>query len=403
MYALTSICVYVVYARQVEDGISVVVQPSTSRIFSDKEYQAAGALISNDLTSSQVILGVKQVPAHELIEGKTYMFFSHTIKGQEDNMPLLQACLDKKVRLVDYECITAGGKVNGKRLIAFGAWAGRAGMINGLRGLGERLLAQGYSTPFLNMASSYMYSSFEEARRGVLQVGESLRKHGLPPDLAPLVVVFTSNGKASRGAQEVFELLPHQWVHPSELATLPPDRGHLFGCVVEAQDYITHRQGAPFDRQDYYAHGATMYESTFRSNIAAYATAIVNCTYWDDRYPRLLTKQDLKEMHLQHNRKLALVADISCDVGGSIEFLDKSTPVEKPFYLYNPVKGRVEDSLDGDGVVMMGVDILPSELPREASTHFGDLLVCVCVRAHTHTNTHTCVRAATEQAMQSAC
>ena len=101
---------YVVYARQVEDGISVVVQPSTSRIFSDKEYQAAGALISNDLTSSQVILGVKQVPAHELIEGKTYMFFSHTIKGQEDNMPLLQACLDKKVRLVDYECITAGAR-----------------------------------------------------------------------------------------------------------------------------------------------------------------------------------------------------------------------------------------------------------------------------------------------------
>ena len=121
-------------------------------------------------------------------------------------MPLLQACLDKKVRLVDYECITAGGKVNGKRLIAFGAWAGRAGMINGLRGLGERLLAQGYSTPFLNMASSYMYSSFEEARRGVLQVGESLRK---PPKsssevrgsfLEPIIASTSMAGPKSRQA-----------------------------------------------------------------------------------------------------------------------------------------------------------------------------------------------------------
>ena len=98
----------------------------------------------------------------------------------------------------------------------------------------------------------------------MLQAGESVRRHGLPRELAPFVVVFTSNGKASRGAQEVFELLPHQWVHASELATLPPDRGHLFGCVVETQDHVKHRQGAPFCRNDYYAHGASMYQSSFK-------------------------------------------------------------------------------------------------------------------------------------------
>ena len=357
-----------------KDGIKVLVQPSKTRIFSDKEYEDAGAVITNDVSEAQVILGVKQVPVEELLADKTYMFFSHTIKGQIQNMPLLEACLQKNVRLVDYECITKDGKSNGKRLIAFGSWAGRAGMINALRGLGERLLALGISSPFLHMGSSYMYSSFEEARRAVLQVGEAIRTHGIAPELAPFVVVFTSNGKASRGAQEVFELLPHQWVHASELAHLPPDRGKLFGCVVTAQDTAKHREDAPFDRQEYYQHGAARYESAFHRDIAPYASTIVNCTYWDDRYPRLLTKQDMQVLHAEGNTKLLAVADISCDVRGSVEMLERTSTIERPFYRYSVANQRVEDDLDGDGVLMMGVDILPSELPREASRHFGDLL-----------------------------
>jgi len=207
----------------VNEGIPVVVQPSKARVFSDKEYEDAGACISADLGGCSVILGVKQVPVDRLLPGKTYMFFSHTIKGQEENMPLLDACLQRRVRLVDYECITQGGKPNGKRLIAFGSWAGKAGMINALRGLGERLLGQGFSTPFLNIGSSYMYGSFEDARRAVLQLGDAIRSRGLPEELAPFVFVFTSNGKASRGAQEVFELLPHQVCKPqSELLFLNP-------------------------------------------------------------------------------------------------------------------------------------------------------------------------------------
>ncbi len=201
----------------VNEGIKVVVQPSKSRVFTDKEFEDAGACISADLDGCSVILGVKQVPVDRLLPGKTYMFFSHTIKGQEENMPLLDACLQRRVRLVDYECITQGGKPNGKRLIAFGSWAGKAGMINALRGLGERFLGQGFSTPFLNIGSSYMYGSFEDARRAVLQLGDAIRSRGLPEDLAPFVFVFTSNGKASRGAQEVFELLPHQVVNHKSL------------------------------------------------------------------------------------------------------------------------------------------------------------------------------------------
>lgn len=95
-------------------------------------------------------------------------------------------------------------------------------MINALRGLGERFLAQGFSTPFLNVGSAYMYGTYEDARSAILKVGDAIRARGLPEELTPLVFVFTSNGKASKGAQEVFELLPHQVKAPLTCTCPPP-------------------------------------------------------------------------------------------------------------------------------------------------------------------------------------
>lgn len=45
--------------------------------------------------SSHDLPGVKQVPIDHLLEDKTYIFFSHTIKAQPENMPLLDAMLQK--------------------------------------------------------------------------------------------------------------------------------------------------------------------------------------------------------------------------------------------------------------------------------------------------------------------
>ena len=358
----------------VKNGVKVLVQPSSSRVFGDDEYTRAGAIVTSDLSKAQVILGVKQVPVATLMENKTYLFFSHTVKGQPENMALLEECLRKQVRLVDYECITEGGLRNGKRLIAFGAWAGRAGMINAIRGLGERLLALEYSSPFLQLGSSYMYASYEEARRAVANVGAHIRSHGIPKQLAPMVFIFTSNGNASQGAQEVFSLLPHQWVRVEDLPHLSPDTGKLFGCIVTTKDHVRHREGAEFDPCEYHEQGSLKYESLFHTIVAPYASVIVNCMYWDHRYPRLLSTLQMKALSTAENCKLIAVADVSCDVRGSIEFLEKTSTIERPFYRVDVATNRVDDSLDGPGILMMGVDILPSELPREASQHFGDLL-----------------------------
>lgn len=359
----------------VKKGIEVVVQPSNRRIFSNEEYAQAGAIVTDDLTAANVVLGVKQVPKEKLLPEKTYMFFSHVIKAQPENMELLDAILKNRIRLIDYECIKEKGSKNGKRLVAFGMHAGRAGMINGFRGLGERLINKGYSTPFVNVASAYMYADLEEAKHAVEKAGRMIKSNGIPPELSPMTFVFTGNGNVSKGAQEIFKLMPHQFVHPSELASLPKDRRTLYGTVAR-DDFLVQNKNpsVQFGRKDYYQHPFE-YEPVFHQRVLPHSSMIINGMYWDDRFPPLITKDQISEAWENGKNKLLGIADITCDIGGSIEFLERDTSIEKPFFLYDVENRVVKDSLDGDGVLMMGVSILPSELPREASMHFGNQLL----------------------------
>lgn len=150
----------------------VLVQPSSKRIFNDAAYAAVGAKITEDLGPADVILGVKEVPTQELLANKTYMFFSHTHKGQPYNMGMLNDILAKKIRLIDYELLT---DENYRRLVAFGRFAGYAGMVDGLVGLGQRLLTQGYGTPFLNIGMSYKYASLQDARLDLFKIGLDIK------------------------------------------------------------------------------------------------------------------------------------------------------------------------------------------------------------------------------------
>ena len=385
-----------------EKGMRVLIEPSDRRVFTDAEYKAAGAEITADLSPCGTIFGVKQVPVENLLPDRTYVFFSHVIKAQPENMELLDTILDRNIRLMDYECINQDGLRSAPRLIAFGGYAGRAGVIDGLRGLGERFLSLGYSTPFLNLGSSYMYSDLEKAKAAVKAVGDGINANGLggiPEDFAPLVIGFTGNGNVSQGAQEIFKLLPHEFVRPEDLPNLPKSTDRVYGVIAEEEHLVRKKDGTPLtDRSHYYVHPEE-YESRFHEDVAPYLSMLVNCTYWDHRYPRVLTIEQTKEIRnkqrIENNGKepkLQMVADVSCDIGGSVEFLMKSTHIEAPYFRYdfdeqtdstavNNEEGGdegssngVHDDMDGPGVMMCGVDILPSELPRESSKHFGDLL-----------------------------
>ncbi|KAM0851429.1 hypothetical protein ACQ4PT_052425 [Festuca glaucescens] len=169
----------------------IIVQPSTKRIHHDAQYEDAGCEISEDLSECGLIIGIKQPKLEMILPDRAYAFFSHTHKAQKENMPLLDKIIKERVSLFDYELIVDD---DGKRLIAFGKFAGRAGLVDFLHGLGRRYLSLGYSTPFLSLGQSHMYPSLAAAKAAVIAVGEEIATFGLPSGILPIVFVFTGSG-----------------------------------------------------------------------------------------------------------------------------------------------------------------------------------------------------------------
>uniref|UniRef100_A0A0E0CS97 Saccharopine dehydrogenase (NAD(+), L-glutamate-forming) n=1 Tax=Oryza meridionalis TaxID=40149 RepID=A0A0E0CS97_9ORYZ len=360
----------------------IIVQPSTKRIHHDVQYEDVGCEISKDLSECGLIIGIKQPKLEMILPHRAYGFFSHTHKAQKENMPLLDEILEKRVSLFDYELIAGD---DGKRLLAFGKFAGRAGLINFLHGLGQRYLSLGYSTPFLSLGQSHMYPSLAAAKAAVIAIGEEIATFGLPSGICPIVFVFTGTGNVSQGAQEIFKLLPHSFVDAGKLPELSAARSlsqhpqsskrvfQLYGCVVSSRDMVTPKDPTRcFNKADYYAH-PEHYKPVFHERIAPYASAIVNCMYWERRFPRLLSIDQLQQL-MKNGCPLVGISDITCDIGGSIEFVNKSTSIERPFFRYDPCINSCHDDMEGNGVICLAVDILPTEFSKEASQHFGDIL-----------------------------
>ncbi|XP_057538815.1 alpha-aminoadipic semialdehyde synthase isoform X2 [Amaranthus tricolor] len=361
----------------------IIVQPSTKRIYHDALYEEVGCEVSDDLSECGLIVGVKQPKLENILPERAYAFFSHTHKAQKENMPLLDKILAERATLYDYELIVGD---NGKRLLAFGNFAGRAGMVDFMHGLGQRYLSFGYSTPFLSLGSSYMYPSLASAKAAVISVGEEIATIGLPSGICPLVFVFTGNGNVSQGAQEIFKLLPHTFVDPSRLPELFETVGcqnrssrvskrifKVYGCVVTSKDMVEPKDSnRTFNKEDYYSH-PEHYSPIFHERIAPFASVIVNCMYWEPRFPRLLTNQQLQDV-INKRCPLIGIADITCDLGGSIEFVNQSTTIDSPFFRYDPLIDSYHYDMEGSGVICSAVDILPTEFAKEASQHFGNIL-----------------------------
>ena len=116
-------------------SVNIYSQSSSIRCYSDSEYRDEGIEIVKDVNHCDILLGVKEVKIDNLISGKTYLFFSHTIKKQPYNQLLLKNIIEKKIRLIDYECLT---DEQGIRVIAFGRWAGIVGTYNALWTYGNK-------------------------------------------------------------------------------------------------------------------------------------------------------------------------------------------------------------------------------------------------------------------------
>jgi saccharopine dehydrogenase (NAD+, L-lysine-forming) len=364
------------HIQQLKDqyGIKTVIQPSRIRVFSDKEFQQVGATVQDSLHPSSVIFAVKEIPVEVFEPGKTYVFFSHTIKGQTHNMPMLKKMMQMGCTLIDYERIIDR---NGKRLVFFGRYAGLAGMVDSLWTFGQRMRWEGITSPLQDIQQTIHYKNLDDIKKHLTAVGKEIKTKGLPQSLTPLVIGFGGYGNVSLGAQEILDCLPVLEVSPESLASIVerPSNKVLYKVVFREEHMVEPiKPDTKFDLQDYYQHPES-YLSVFERYIPL-LSIYMNCIFWSARYPRFITK-DYMKTSFENNRRprLKVIGDISADVNGAVEFTEKITSPDAPVFVYNPLRGTIQDGHTGDGVVVMAVDNLPCELPAESSESFSETLL----------------------------
>ena len=357
-----------------QHGIDTRVQPSAIRAFTDDEFRQAGVQVDEDLSSCPVVLAIKEIPKSVFLPGQAYVFFSHVIKGQPFNMPMLARLLDLGCTLIDYEKITDD---SGRRLIFFGWHAGVAGMLETLRALGLRLEWQGIANPFAARRQPYQYHDLDEALVDVDAVAAAIRADGLPAGLAPLTIGIAGYGNVARGVWDVLRHLPVEVIEPDELAGVSVNAAashHVIYATTFREEHIAAPvvEGQSFDLQRYYQH-----PHEFRPVFEQYLPhldVLVNAIYWTPQYPRLVTKEYLRDALASDTLRLRVIGDISCDIDGAIECTVRATEAGEPYFVYDPLADELLDGVVGRGVVVMAVDILPSELPRDASEDFSRVL-----------------------------
>ncbi len=351
-------------------GVEAYVERSDRRVFGEADYRAAGATTCASMAPGGVILGIKEIPAEKILPNKVYLFFSHTIKGQPGQMPLLKKIMASGSTLIDYEKIADD---RGRRLVYFGRFAGDAGALDILALAGEYWRHHGIETPFRDCRRAHQYGSVEAARKHLRRIGRQIAENGLPAAVTPLVIGILGYGNVSSGAQQIFECLPLERVRPDALASIDRDPHKIYLCVFKEEHLVAHCDGEPFDLQEYYRH-PERYRSRF-ARYLPYLTIVVNAVYWESRYPRFITWDNLAELFEGTNRpRLCAIADISCDIGGAVECTVRATDSGMPAYLCDPLNRSVTDGHEGDGIVVLAVDNLPCELPADASTFFSGQL-----------------------------
>lgn len=358
-----------------QHDLNLSIQPSDIRIFSDQEYAREGALVSESLSNCRIVLAIKEIPLSLIEPDKVYLFFSHTIKGQIYNRPMLKQLKDLGCTLIDYERIVDAQQ---RRLLYFGIQAGQAGMIETLAGLGRRLAFEGIDSPWTSLKQPYHYASLVEVREILQEIGWQIHKQGLSPQSVPLVCGFLGYGRTSQGAQEMFDLLPVEEIAPSELPELMRSRNyssHKVYKVVFKEEHMVKpkNSGLKFDLQDYYTH-PDRYMSVF-PKFLPFLSILVNCIYWENRFPQFVPVSAIKGLYADTNQPhLRIVGDISCDVNGSIEFTKKLTTPDNPTFVYDPLTDTLTDGHQGRGVMVMSIDNLPAEIPLESSAYFSGAL-----------------------------
>ncbi|MBL7811810.1 MAG: alanine dehydrogenase, partial [Bacteroidetes bacterium] len=318
--------------------VRIVAETSPDRCFDDEEYENAGIAVKQDVSDCDVLMGIKEVPKEKLIPGKTYFFFSHTIKKQPYNQAMLQDVIKKEIRLIDYETLKWE---NGQRVLGFGRFAGIVGAYNGL-------LTWGKKTGLFHLKPAWQCEDYRE-----------LLHHAGAVDIGNLKIVLTGGGRVANGALDflrnlrIREVTPYQYIHREYDE---PVFVHL-----NSPEIYRHKDGKVWDTQYFYAHHSE-YESSFR-DFLPHTDIIMNGIFWTADLPPLFEKSDTAQPEFRPK----VIADISCDVDGSVPITWKATSIQDPVIGWSRNGQKPCEPFQPDSIDIMAVGNLPNELPCDAS------------------------------------
>lgn len=326
--------------------INITVQPGAKRAFSDREYEQAGITLKDDLTDCDVLLGIKEVSADMLIPGKTYLFFSHTKKKQPYNRRLMHAMMDKKITLIDYECLE---HTDGQRIIGFGFFAGIVGAHN-------TVMAYGNRTQLFNLERVYKQKDYRE----LIHTYFGLK-------LPAVKVAVTGSGRVAHGILEVMNLMDIQEKEPDEYISKEfpyPVYVHLKGSEL-----YRNKSTGKYSREHFHAEPEQYY--CLFEDYCSCTDILINGVYWDEKVPRLFSWNTLRP----NNFRITTIGDITDDVNGSVPCNLDDGSIADPVYSVNKFTHEKEAPYLKDNVDIMAVGNLPNELPRDASRYFGEQLI----------------------------
>ena len=332
--------------KQLYQGLTVKVESSDIRVFSDEDYRDLGIEVANDISDCSIFFGVKEVPIDYLIADKSYFFFSHTIKKQPHNRQLLRALLEKNIDFYDHETLV---DTHNHRLIGFGKYAGIVGAYNAIRAFGIK------------------FELFKLPKAATLSGKEALLAHLKRLVLPPLKFVVTGTGKVGSGVKEVLDAIKISEVSVENYLT--KNYTQPVYTQIDVLEYNKRKDGNVLDFNDFFDHPQE-YVSDFE-RFTKVSDVYITAHFHANEAPKILTR----EMLQANDCKIKVVADISCDVDGSISCTLRSSTIDEPFYGYLPSENKEVDIFHPAAIVVMAVDNLPSELPKDASEGFGEMLM----------------------------
>ncbi len=328
------------------EGVSVQVEASDCRVFSDSQYENLGIPVTEGLSDCDFLFGVKEVPVENLISNKSYFFFSHTIKKQPYNRKLLQAVLEKNIDLYDYETIV---DESNKRLIGFGRYAGIVGAYNSIRAFGLK------------------FELFKLPKAETLTGKEALILQLKRVVLPPIKVVVTGTGKVGNGIKEVLDAIKVKEISVENYLT--KNYTQPVYTQIDVLDYNIRKDKSTNDFNDFYQN-PQLYESNFERFTKVSDIYIAGHFHGNDA-PVILSRAMLQS----NECKIKIVGDVSCDVNGPVACTLRASTIEDPLYGYLPSEDREVDFFHPAAVVVMAVDNLPCELPKDASEGFGEMFI----------------------------